>query len=234
MEEDATFAPVPAMLDGVRSLLSPPFRMLVAVNILVALAADSIAGPAASIEESDFAWTIALTAVSLYVQIAVTLAAGRDAPEASADAWIKGAWRRRVFWRVVLVSFLSAGALLGGAALLVVGAFVVGGVIALAQPAAVLERVGPVQAMMRSAELTRGARGRTALVFAFLFLIPTTALWGASFTEVPESMGPGWVAVPVVVETLGLAGLIACTRIFLNRGGTYPPMPEATTGERFR
>ena len=234
MEEAATFAPVPAMLDALRSLFRPPFRMLVVVNILVALAGDSIAGPGASVEEGDLAWTLVLLAVSLYVQIAVTLAAGRSDAEPSADAWVKSAWRRRVFWRVVVVSLLSAGALVGGIVLLVVGAFVVGGVIALAQPAAVLERTGPVQAILRSAELTRGVRARTAVVFAVLFLVPTAALWGASVTDTPKAMGAGWVAVPVVVETLGLAGLIACTRIFVVRGGRYDPLPDTTTGENFR
>ncbi|MDQ3939798.1 MAG: hypothetical protein M3238_00415 [Actinomycetota bacterium] len=211
--------------DAFRTLSRAPFRTLLALTVLIAVVADSIGGPSASEEDPDVVFALLLIGVSLYVQIAITLAAGRADPDPSADRWVKAAWRRRCFLRLVVANLVIVAALAGGLALAVVGMFVVGAIIAVAQPAVVLERRGPIEAVVRSAQLTQGSRIPIGIVFAVLFIAPSIALWGASFTTIPRDMGAWWVIVPVLAEFLGFAATIATARMFVALGGTVAEAP---------
>ena len=201
--------------DAFRTLFQAPFRTLLALTVLIAVVADTIGGPKATAEDADIWFALALIGVSLYVQIAATLAAGQAEPDASADLWIKAAWKRRCFWRLVVTSVVVVAALVGGLVLAVVGVFFVGAIVALAQPAVVLERRRPIEAVFRSAQLTQGVRVPIGVVFAILFVAPSTALWGASLTTLPRDLGGWWAAVPALAEALGLAATVATTKIFV-------------------
>ncbi|MGH2808844.1 MAG: hypothetical protein ACRDKT_16385 [Actinomycetota bacterium] len=208
-----------AIADGIASLFRPPFVVLLAITILVPLAADSLA----TVEGADLAIALLLIAVSFYVQIAATLAAGRATPERSADMWIKAAWRHRCFWRVVWATVVSTAALIGGLALAGIGIFFVGAVLALMQVAAILERRRPFDAAARSIALTKGHRVPVGIVFAVLFILPNFGAWAATLAEAPQRLGAVWAGLSVLVEVFGLAGTIALTRTFVALGGDATP-----------
>jgi hypothetical protein len=221
-----------AIADGLSSLFRPPFRLLVVVVVLIPLAGDSIAGRDGILAQDDLWLVLALSAASLFVQIAATLAAGRTDPDPSTDMWLRAAWRRRCFWRLTGTVLVSLAILAGGLALAGIGIFVVGAVIAFAQVAAVLERRGPFGAIARSVVLTRGNRWQVGLVYAALFIVPTFAVYVADLVELRPVLGPLWSVISVLVEVLGLAGVIALTRMFVTVGGDPTPavMEPARTG----
>jgi hypothetical protein len=212
-----------AIVDGVVSLFRPPFVTLLAITILVPLAADSLASVDRRFDGGDLVIALLLAAVSLYVQIAATLAAGRAVPERSGDMWLRAAWRRRCFWKVVWATLISTAALVGGVALAGIGIFFVGAVLAFTQVAVVLERRGPLDAVARSVALTRGHRFPVGIAFAVLFILPNVGVWAASLTGIPERLGVVWAALSVLVEVLALAGTIALTRMFVAAGGDATP-----------
>ena len=225
-----------AIADGLSSLFRPPFRLLVVVTILIPLAGDSIAGRDGVLAQNDLWLVLALAAVSFFIQIAATLAAGRNDPDPSTDHWLRAAFRRRCFWRLTGTVLVSLAVLAGGLALLGIGIFVVGAVIAFAQVAAVLERRGPFSAMGRSVVLTRGNRWQVGLVYAALFILPTFGVYAADLVDLRQTLGPFWSGLSVLVEVLGLAGVIALTRMFVAVGGDGTPAvltpPTARAGVR--
>ena len=175
--------------------------------------------------ETEMIFSFLLLFVSIYVQIALILAAGRDEPEPSADAWLRGAVRRRCFWRFVGTSLLVVLGLFAGAMVLVVGIFFVGALIALAQPASIVERRLPMDAIARSAKVASVARLPIGIVFGVLVLVPTAAVQTAAVLEWTDELGVVWPAALVVAEVLSAAGTIALTQMFVALGGEKTPPP---------
>lgn len=210
--------------DGLRSLFRPPFRLLFLLSVVVSITSANIGDGVP--DQTALVLSLALFAVSIYIQIAVTLAAGRFEADASADFWIKAAWRRRVFWRYFFASILAVAALLFGAVIFIVGLFFAGAIIALYGPAVALERRSPVDALFRSAQLTKGSRVAVGTVFGVMFVLPNLGVQAAFIAELHETLGPVWIAITVAAEMMGNAGVIALTKMFVDLGGTPTPPPD--------
>ncbi len=215
-----------SILDGLGLLIRPPYRILLLLSVIVSVTSARIGLDRNAPDQTELLLSLALFVVSIYIEIAVTLAAGRYEADPSADVWVKAAWRRKVFWRYLFASVVAVAALLAGALAFVVGLFVAGAVVAVIGPAVVLERRTPIPAAFRSAQLTKGSRVAVGIVFAVLFVLPTLGVQAAFIAELDQSLGPAWIALTVVAEILRLAGVIAVTRIFIHLGGSPTPPPE--------
>jgi hypothetical protein len=183
------------------------------------------------LDELNLLATLVLALISIYLDIAVILAAGRAEPHASADVWIRGAFRRRCLLRFVITGFLVDLLVAIGLVAIVVGAFVVGGFLAVAQPAAVIERQTPINALSRSVVLSRGARRVTGVVYALLAFIPLVSVQAAHLLEwIPNRTVSAVVAC--LAATLGLAGAIALSRLFVALGGKPTPHQDSLAPAR--
>jgi hypothetical protein len=116
---------------------------------------------------------------------------------------------------------------------LIVGGVVLAGIVGLTAEAALLERRVPFQALQRSAELTRGNRGRIRLVYSVLVILPTfpsVALLVAGAEPPPV----GQVLLSAFNTTFAFAAFIALTRAFIELGGTTTPVedPAGKASER--
>lgn len=213
-----------AMRNGFSSLTDPPFRALLLLGIFVSLVASTI-------PETGDEWvvvaTLLLIAAALYLQVAIIAAAADATPAPSADAWLKEALARRCFWRYLGTSIVvAASVLVAGVVGIVVGAFLMGGVVALADPAVVLERRGPLEAIRRSAEMGKDNRRPLIVIFGALVLVPGLMVQvGSLVWDLRGLAGPWWPLVPVVELVLAGAGAIALTRVFLSLGGQVEPGP---------
>lgn len=209
-----------------------PFRGVLALSVLIALVLESLP------EEGDNTTLLAallLIVLSLYLQITMTLAAAEETPSESVDVWLKRALTRRCFWRYAAASILvTVAVVVAGLVGLVVGGLVVGGVLALTDQAVVLEGRSPLEAIGRSAELSKPARLPLAVIFGLLVLIPGLSVQiGTIVWDLEAFFGDVWPLVPIVVIVLALAGTIALTRTYLALGGTVvPTRPRVTRAER--
>lgn len=211
--------------DGFASLGRSPFRTLALLSALIAATSTTFSETPTGTET---ALSVLLLVASVYVQIALILAAGRPEPEHSADAWLVGAFRRRCLWRFIGTSLVIVLGLLAGAVILVVGAFFVGALVGLAQSACVLERAWPMDAITRSARLSDGARGRIGVLFGALILVPAAATQGVAAMGWADELGPVlWPACLVAGELLSVTGTIALTRLFVALGGNETPALNA-------
>lgn len=174
---------------------------------------------------TTLAGSLLLVVLSLFLQITITLAAAEESPTESVDVWLKQALVRRCFWRYVAVSILvTLSVVIAGVIGLVIGGFIVGGILALADQAVVLEGKSPIEAIARSAELSKPARIPLALIFGLLVLVPGLSVqFGALAWDLEASFGSAWPVLPIIVMILGLAGTIALTRCFIALGGTVVP-----------
>ena len=203
-----------------RALVRPPFRVLVSLGVLISLTSTTFSEEPTGTETL---LSIVLLVAAVYLQIAVILAAGSDTPDASADVWIRGAVRRRCFWRFLITSLLVVLGLLAGVLLLVIGVFLVGALLGFAQTAAVLERRVPLDATARSARLAKDHRVVVGIVFALLILVPTGVVQSIPFLGWADPMEPWWLATLTLAEVLTAAGTIALTRLFVAVGGAKTP-----------
>lgn len=218
--------------EGFSALFRRPFRGILLLVLLVTLVLETL--PQEGDSTTLFA-ALLLIALTLYLQITVVLAAGEAQPSESVDVWLKRALARRCFWRYVAISIaVMLTVLAAGVIGLIVGGFFMGGVLALAEQAVVLENKRPAEAIARSAQLGRPARNALIVVFGLLVLIPGLVVQiGTLVWDLREVVGTIWPAVPVAVTILGLAGTIALTRAFLALGGTVAPTrPRASAAER--
>jgi hypothetical protein len=219
-------APV-ELADAFRSLTKRPFLVLLCLSYLLALVGTSIAlqVDASSADSAlSFAWTsnLIIDVLGIYLQIAVVLAAGGSGDPLSADPWMRAAFKHRCFWRYFAVTILEVLLTLIGLVGAVVGAFIVGGIVALAQPAVVLERLQPVEALRRSAAMTKPARRTVGIVFVALLLAPLAA--GLVLLALGVDVPIGWeLAISVVGATTSFTATIALTRIFVKLGGAPTP-----------
>lgn len=84
-----------------------------------------------------------------------------------------------------------------------------------------------MDAITRSAQLSKGSRWAIGSVFAVLVLAPTAATQIGAAQGWPSSLGPGWYALLVVAEICSSAGVVALTRAFVALGGGSTPAPSA-------
>jgi hypothetical protein len=232
-------APSPDIRAGVlmgralRDLVRPPFLTLVALSLFVYVVSLSAAE---SSDDATLLFTLLLAVVSAYAQIACILAAATSDPVPSGDAWLVDAVRRRCFLRFLLAETAALILIVVGFLGLVVGGFIVGGFVALAQPAAVLERRWPIDALKRSAALGRPVRKELVVVFGTLMLAPAAGLQLANELGVQDALGMRFLALGLPGVALMLAGTIAVARAFTSLGGAPASPPSggaaATLGPR--
>ena len=204
-------------------MFAAPFRTLVALSVLIALTSTTFSDQPTGTET---ALSVVLLVASIYIQIAIILAAGRADAETAADPWLRGAFRRRCFWRFLGTSVIVVLGLLTGAVLVVVGMFFVGALFALAQSASVLERRIPMDAIVRSAQLGKGSRWPLGTVFGLFVLVPTIATQGVVLLGWIDELGYLWPPALAVADLLTAAGTIALTRMFVALGGDPSPAPD--------
>jgi hypothetical protein len=214
--------------EAARVLARPPYVVLVGLNILIYATIASFAGRA---DNAAGLTTLLLAVVSVYIQVALTLAAASGETK-SADEWIKLGFARGVFWRTVLTSLLSVLLVMLGALFFIVGAFIVGSVVALAQPIAVLEREWPAKSLGRSAQLSREARVQLGVVYGVLAVAPVVLTELGAQTGLAERWGASWHIVGVATTIVSSAGVIALARAYIELGGTPAPAPEKRPDRR--
>jgi hypothetical protein len=215
------------LADAFRSLTRRPFIVLLCLGYLLALVGTSISlqldpsSADSSLTLARFS-SVIIEVLGIYLQIAVVIAAGGSGEPLSADPWMRAAFKHRCFWRYFAVTILEVLLSLVGLAGAVVGAVIVGGIVALAQPAVVLERLQPVGALRRSAELTKPARRSVGIVFVVLLLVPLAV--GLVLLGLEVDLALGWeLALTLVSATASFAASIALTRIFVKLGGAPAP-----------
>ena len=209
-----------AIGDGFSSLVRPPFRTLVLISLLIAVTSTTFSDRPG---ETETALSFVLLIASVYLQIAIILAAGTTDPSPSADAWLVGSFRRRCFWRFIGTSLVVVLGLVAGTLLLVVGIFFVGALLGFAQSACVLERKLPMEAVTRSASIAATGRPAVGIVFGLTILLPTVATQTAVLLGWTEGVGPIWAAILLAAEVVTIAGTIALTRMFVQMGGEPTP-----------
>lgn len=202
------------------SLTKAPFRTLVLLSLLIAITSTTFSETPSGTETT---FSIVLLVISIYIQIAFILAAGRRDPEPSPDVWLRGAVRRRCLLRFIGTSLVVVLGLLAGALILVVGIFFIGALIGLAQSACVLERRLPMDAITHSARLAGTARVPIGIIFGLLILVPTATTQTVAVAGWSQDLGLLWPACLAGAELLTAAGTIALTRMFVALGGTPTP-----------
>jgi hypothetical protein len=217
--------PLQEMGAAFRALATAPFLALMLLDILLAVVTLSIANltnDSTQYAYLSFPSTLFFAATSIYLQIAVTLAAAAGGGDRhGADPWIKAALRHRCFWRVVGASLLMALAVMVGALLLIVGAVIVGSRLALSQAAVVLERKPVGEALQRSTELTQPARVPVGVMFTVLWLVPfAVSVIDVTGVHLPSSVE---VAITVAGNVTWVMWTIAITRVFVKLGGAPAP-----------
>ncbi|MGH2826287.1 MAG: hypothetical protein ACRDKF_04870, partial [Actinomycetota bacterium] len=124
-----------------------------------------------------------------------------------------------VFWRFALTGLLTITVILLGFLALIVGGVVIGAMLALAQPASVLERAWPFQAMRSSVALSEGNRVPIGIVFALLFIVPLVVMQTGAQLRWDQNLGAAWIAIGAVGTIAGLVGVIALTHAYSALGG---------------
>ena len=201
-----------------------PFRTLIVLAVLISWTSLTFDARTNGIE---IVLALLVLAASVYVQIAVIMAAGDPAPATAADPWIRAAIRRRCLWRYVGTSLVVVLGLLVGVALLVVGLYFVGALLGLAQSACVLERRLPMDAITRSARVGHVARAQVGTVFALFVVLPELIVQGGDFLGWPDAIGYAWPGVLAAATIWTTVGTIALTRLFVTLRGDDVPQPDA-------
>jgi hypothetical protein len=210
-----------SIADGMRDVLQPPFRALIAIGVLVDLVSSSFGTTIG--DDAIVPWAV-LFCIAVYMQLALTLAAGSPDPEPSADGWIKGAFRRRSFLRYLVTGILTVAIIvLAGVGGLIVGGVIAGGWISLAQSAAAIERRMPLSALRRSIELGRAALPALSIIFFLLVGLPTVLVQAGYYFGWDAKVGAVWFGVTAFSVVLDGAGTIALTRAFVALGGDHTP-----------
>ena len=188
------------MATGLRDLLRPPLAVLLLLDLLIFGALSSMPD---QVDDASLFGVLVLTVVSAFVQIALTLAASSQRRH-TADEWVKLAFRRGVFWRLIATQIVMFAAILLGLLALVVGGFVLGGVLGLSQTAAIQERAWPGPALKSSIALSRGHRIPIGTIFALTFIVPYALVQTGAELEWDRELGIGWDAVGVVATVATL------------------------------
>ena len=226
-EQQQSIRPFAEIASALRSLVRAPFLALLLLDFLIAATSAGIGdllGPNASEDSFFLVLTSSLffAGATIYLQIAVMLAAGGSGDVGGADAWVKAAIRNRCFWRFLGVSVLAAFLILVGAVALIVGAIVIASSLLLSQPAVVLERKLPKEALQRSAELSKPARVALGTIFLLLWLPPLVLAVVFDLLDVDLDVAVQ-MAVGFGSSVLGMAATITVTRVFVKLGGAPTP-----------
>jgi hypothetical protein len=215
----------PLMSQAVRDLWRRPLAILVILSLFLSAAWNA----AGQDDLMDLLLALIVTVATIYVQIAVNLAGSSNEPGPSGDAWFRAALTRRCFWRLVAVEISVTALVAVGALALVVGAIVVGGITSLAEPAVVLDRDGPIEAIRRSARMSRPARRPLTVIFGLLVLAPSLVGPAAALAGIA---GTVLVGIGVVLLPISMAGTVALARAYVALGGTPAPAPNGTPEPR--
>ena len=211
----------PVMARGVADLFRRPFVVLLLVSMFLSAVTASLRS-----DDTGLVTWLLLAALTIYVQIATILAASTASPDTSGDPWIRAAFRARRFWRFVAIEIFIFVVVGLGLFLLVVGGFIAGAYVGLAEQALVLERAGITQAIVRSYEVGGEARRTVGIVFGALVLFPNVALPLAYSIGLDDST-VGRSVASALAALLTMAGTIALTRLFLALGGRTTPARSA-------
>jgi hypothetical protein len=203
------------MATALKDLFKPPFAVLLLLDLLIFGALSSMPD---ELDDTSLFGAVLLTVVSAFVQIALTMAACSE-EQHTADEWVKKALRRGVFWRFVLTSVVTIAAVVLGLFALIVGGLVLGGMLGLAQPAAIQERAWPGPALRRSVALSRGHRMPIGTIFAITFIAPNALLQAGAELEWDQVLGIGWHALGAVATIGSLVGVVALARAYVALGG---------------
>jgi len=171
-----------------------------------------------SVNDASVFGVLVLTVVSAFLQIALTLAAS-SRERHTADEWVKLAFRRGVFWRLIATQIVVFAAILLGLLALVVGGLVLGGVLGLSQTAAIQERAWPAPALRSSIALSRGHRMPIGTIFALTFIVPNALVQAGAELEWDRELGIGWDAVGAIATVATLVGVVALARAYVTLGG---------------
>jgi hypothetical protein len=203
------------MAYALRDLFKPPLAVLLLLDLLIFGALSSMPN---EVDDTSLFGVLLLTVVSAFVQIALTMAASSE-ERRTADEWVKKAFRRGVFWRFFLTSFVTIAAVVLGLFALVVGGLVLGGMLGLAQPVAIQERAWPGPALRRSVALSRGHRMPIGTIFAITFIAPNALLQAGAELHWDQELGIGWDALGAVATLVSLVGVVALARAYVTLGG---------------
>ena len=204
------------MAGALRSTIHRPFSVLLALALLASGVSSSIAVSAEP--QASFSADLILAAVSLYLQIAVILAAAEPAPSPSADTWLREALKRRTFLRYLGTAILTYLIVALGAVVVIVGAFVMGAIVGLAPQSVVLERNTPVEALKRATDVSRQSRTTVGIVFGILYLLPNGLIFvfgrlGDLEAQRSPQMSDLWLNLAAAAATF--AATIALTRTYV-------------------
>lgn len=208
----AEIRPFNIITSSVRDLFRLPFLVLLAIAIFI-----NVVSAGVPVDDFGLVLTLILFALSIYVQIAIVLAAGAPDPGRAADPWVRAAIKQRCFWRYVLTGIATVVVVGLGLILLIVPGLIAGAALAVAQPAAVLGRRPVPEALAKSRELTRADRTSTGLIFFLLVLAPGGA--NLIMNYVLEPRGTWVLGLGVLLMIFSVASLVALTRTFLLLGG---------------
>lgn len=213
------------MADALRDLLRPPLAVLLLLHLLIY---GALASMPDQVDDASLLGVLVLTVVSAFLQIALTLAAA-SSEKRTADEWVKLAFRRGVFWRLLATEIVVFAAIVLGLVALIVGGLVVGGALGLAQVAAVQERAWPGPALRSSIALSRGHRMPIGAIFAITSIVPGALVQAGAQLGWDRELGGSWDAVGAVATVLTLVGVVALARAYVSLGGKPTESAPAVT-----
>lgn len=216
--------PASLMGTGLKDLFRPPMAVLLLLDMLIFGVLSSMPD---EVDDASLFGVLVLTVVSAFVQIALTLAASSQ-EQRTADEWVKLAFRRGVFWRLILTSLVTFVAILLGLLALIVGGLVLGGMLGLSQTAAIQERAWPGPALRSSVALSRGHRMTIGAIFALTFIVPSALVQTGTELQWDRELGLGWEALGAVGTVVTLVGVVALARAYVSLGGKPTETVPAT------
>jgi hypothetical protein len=134
-----------------------------------------------------------------------------------------------VFWRLLVTEIVVFAAIVLGLVALIIGGLFLGGVLGLAQVAAVQERAWPGPALRSSITLSRGHRVPIGTIFAITFIVPGALVQAGAQFGWDSELGSGWDAVGAVATILTLVGAVALARAYVSLGGKPTESAPAAT-----
>ncbi|MGI8774765.1 MAG: hypothetical protein ACR2KQ_07090 [Actinomycetota bacterium] len=201
------------VVSAARRVPQGPFLMLLALTMFLTIVSTSFGSSA----PDGFSTTasILLLVVGTFIQIAVVLAAADPDPAPSADVWVKEALRRQLFLRYFVTSLLAALLIVLGLVAFLVGAAFVAAFVGLAPTAAALERLGPVDAVRRSLQLSKPARWQVGLIVTLFLMAPTILTTAGDATGLAADLGIAWTGIILASVAVSMVGSIALAQLFV-------------------
>lgn len=206
-----------------RRLTKGPFLTLLVITLFITIVSASFASDTPDSFGTFSA--ILLLVVGTFIQIGVILAAADPSPAPSADTWVKEALRRRLFIRYFLTSIGTALLIVLGLVAFLVGAVFVAAIVGLAPSASVLERLGPVDALRRSHQLTKPARFQTGLLVTVFLMAPTVLTTAGDASGLAGDLGSLWLAIVLLSVIVSMIGSIALAQLFVLLRTAHDPDP---------